>query len=105
VFDVLLAKGEAPPPAGSYKEETVHYLRRLFRRVAEGETTGVIAISPRNVVLIRQLYALRFADDDSGKVEKIDDHGPDALIAGVAPVARRHRKLVELEDAQSEKTS
>ena len=55
-------------------------------------TTQLLAISPAGApVLLRQMRGLEFADDDSGKVEKGDDHGPDALLAGVAPTARRFR--------------
>lgn len=82
-------------PFGSYKIETVGYLRLLFERAAEGKETQTIAISPRNEVLIDQLRGLQFNDVDAGKVEKGEDHGPDALIAGVAPVARRFRRRRE----------
>lgn len=51
----------------------------------------VLAISPGNPELLRQMRGLEFADDDSGKVEKGDDHAPDALLAGSAPIARSHR--------------
>jgi hypothetical protein len=54
-------------------------------------TTAIMAVSPSCSVLLRQLRGLEFKDDDSGKVEKGDDHGPDALLAGVAPTARRFR--------------
>lgn len=78
-------------PFGKFKTETVNYLRLLFSRAAEGHKTRVIAISPTNTVLLRQLRGLQFDDDDQGKVQKGNDHGPDALIAGAAPVAHRHR--------------
>lgn len=51
----------------------------------------VIAISPGNPELLRQIRGLEFPDGDSEKVVKGDDHAPDALIAGVAPIARRFR--------------
>lgn len=105
-------------PFGSYKDESVKYLRRLFRRTArlleereeelkarvralnagqdrEPEPVAlvqVLAIDPEDCpVLARQLKGLEFDDDDVGKVKKGDDHGPDALIAGVAKTARRFR--------------
>jgi hypothetical protein len=78
-----------PVPFGSFKQETVAYLRRLFRHAQQERLVQTIAISPRNVVLIRQLRALQFGPD--GKVRKADDDAPDALIAGVAPIARAHR--------------
>jgi hypothetical protein len=78
-------------PFSKYKVETINYLRRLFERTAAGETTQVIAISPRCSVLLEQLRGLHWKDADAQKVEKGDDHGPDALIAGVAPIAARSR--------------
>jgi hypothetical protein len=41
--------------------------------------------------LVRQLRGLLFADVDLGTIAKGDDHGPDALIALTAPIARRNR--------------
>jgi hypothetical protein len=68
-------------------------------------TSQLIAISPAGCeVLLRQLRGLEFKDDDSGKVEKGDDHGPDALLAGVAPTARRFRAVLEEERAENEST-
>lgn len=83
---------------GSRKDETIGYLRRLFNRTLAGEDIGVIAIDPdRCPVLVGQLMELRFRDDDQGKVEKHNDHGPDALIAGMARAAARHRDLIDQE--------
>lgn len=84
-------------PAGDVvvKREAVGYLRRLFTRTAEGKDMGVIAISPRCETLIAQLRELKFSDADRGKVEKKNDHGPDALVAGMARRARLHRDLID----------
>lgn len=76
-------------PFAKFKSETIGYLRRLFNRAAQGRKTGIIAISPTNVMLIRQLRGLEFGPD--GKVRKVEDDLPDALIAGAAPVAARNR--------------
>lgn len=78
-----------------YKRESVAYLRRLFTRTAEDETTGVIAISPACKVLIRQLRGLEWPEKGGDLPDKVDDHGPDALVAGVAPIARRYRATQE----------
>jgi hypothetical protein len=78
-------------PFSKYKVETINYLRRLFERAAAGHTTQVIAISPRCPVLLEQLRGLQWKDPDAQTVEKGEDHGPDALIAGVAPTAARSR--------------
>jgi hypothetical protein len=82
----------SPVPFGKYKDATKDYLRWLFNRTANDEPTAVIAISPQNPELIRQLRGLTLKDDGSGKIDKEggDDHGPDALIAGAAPIAARH---------------
>ena len=79
----------------AYKQLTIDYLHWLFERTAaqmqkppeERELFGVIAISPRNTELLRQLRGLEYLDDGTGRVRKEDDHGPDALIAGAAPIA------------------
>lgn len=81
-----------------YKDETIGYLRRLFKRTGEGKTTQIIAISPvgeGNQTLLRQLRGLEYQDQDRGTIKKVDDHGPDALIAGAAPIAKRWRQTVE----------
>jgi hypothetical protein len=80
---------------GKHKDDTVGYLRRLFNRTAAGRDLGVVAISPRCDTLIKQLRDLQFRDADQGKVLKHNDHGPDALVAGMARIARRHRDLIE----------
>lgn len=95
----------APIAFGKYKDDTKDYLRALFTRswkaVATRESnlpeddenycdgTRIIAISPANKVVLRQLRGLKMKDDGTGRIEKGDDHGPDALIAGAAPIAVR----------------
>jgi hypothetical protein len=92
-----------PIPFAKYKDDTKDHLRSLFTRSAKSmatrlrdlaedddeycDGTGVIAISPRNKVLLRQLRGLELKDDGTGRIEKGEDHGPDALIAGDAPEA------------------
>lgn len=93
-FTHQYAMGEARSrkvPFGSFKKETASYLRRLFTRTGQGRTTNVIAISPTNTELVRQLRALQSAGD--GLWKKDDDHGPDALVAAAQRIARRHREL------------
>ena len=74
-------------PFNAYKDLGKNYLKHLFDRAAAENTTRVIAISPRCPVLLRQLRTLEVLDDGSGRIRKGDDHGPDALIAGAAPLA------------------
>ena len=80
---------------GKHKDDAIGYLRRLFNRTTEGRDMGVIAISPQCPVLISQLRELQFRDEDQGKVLKQNDHGPDALVAGIARRARMHRDLID----------
>lgn len=104
----------------SYKAEGIGYIRRLLERtladevgipayvdrIAKADWTarrraaevkritaaGTLALSPsRASVTIAQLQELEWADPDAGKVRKGNDHGADALIAEVAPLAIRHR--------------
>lgn len=80
---------------GKYKKESVNYLRLLFKRTAEQRTKRVIAIHPDNERLVMQLKAWRRKDEESEDAIKEDDHGPDAIVAGVAPIARAHRAYIE----------
>lgn len=79
-------------PFGNYKRETVGYLKHLFERARQGERTRIIAISGENAPeLVRQLRGLTKDPRDPELWLKGDDHGPDALVAGTAPIARRWR--------------
>lgn len=75
------------------KRGTADYLKRLFRRAHQRRTRGYIAISPANEVLVRQLRGLESAPD--GLWKKVEDHMPDALVAGASGLARRHREMKE----------
>ena len=110
-WDVVRKMGEdrvraAKIAFGKYKDDTKDYLRALFTRswrtIATRERdldedhddycdgTRIIAISPQNKALLRQLRGLEMMDDGTGRIRKGDDHGPDALIAGAAPVAVKY---------------
>lgn len=78
-----------------YKRETMGYLRQLFKRTAEGYTTRIIAIHPDNKELIRQLKRWERKDEESDETTKVDDHGPDALVAGAAPIMARYRQAYQ----------
>lgn len=84
-----------PVAFGTYKSLCVSYLRMLLRRTLAGETTRVLAISPSNKILLEQMRG--YAQDETGKFEKGDDDAVDSLIAGVQPVAKRHRALLDAE--------
>jgi hypothetical protein len=86
-------------PFNKYKREGIGYLRTLARRAYEGETERFLAIHPSNEELIRQLkWWERKMTAIGGETEdavKVDDHGPDALVAGVALTARKYRAYIE----------
>lgn len=86
-----------PVTFNTAKDVTVRYLRLLLRRTYEGHTTRVLAISPKNVTVIKQMKEYQFKKDESGKFEKGDDDAVDALIAGSYPVAKAHRAAAEKE--------
>lgn len=73
-----------------FKDDTKDWIRHLFNRAKDDQPTRVAAISPRAPVLLRQLRGLKKKDDGTGRIEKGDDHGPDAMIAIEAPEAARH---------------
>lgn len=70
-------------PFGKFKVDLVDYARALFQRTARGEPVMRIAISPRCRVLLRQLRTLEVVEDGSGRIRKGEDHGPDAMLAGL----------------------
>jgi hypothetical protein len=85
-------------------------LAEALERQAKGERLDhpppalrqMLAISPTGCPeLLRQMRGLEFADDDAGKIDKGDDHGPDALLAGVAKAARRFADASTGERAQA----
>jgi hypothetical protein len=82
-------------PFGKYKREAIGYLRTLARRTYFGERERLLAIHPDNEELIRQLKRWQRKDEESDEAIKEDDHGPDALLAGVALTARRNRQYIE----------
>ena len=82
-------------PFNKYKRETIGYLRTLARRTYAGETERILAIHPENEELIRQLKWWRRKDPESDDAIKEDDHGPDALVAGAAHIARKYREFIE----------
>lgn len=85
-----------------HKDHTRDHLRMLFQRSAKAvltrvhglteddddycDGTRIIAISPKNKVLLRQLRSLEF-EEGTGKIKKKEDHGPDALICADARFA------------------
>jgi hypothetical protein len=80
-------------PFGKYKALTIDYLRLLVANTAGADIAPKLAVSPKGCpVLVEQLHQWKYADPDVGRTEKGDDHGPDALVAGAAPVAAKRRR-------------
>lgn len=73
----------------SYKSQSIGHLRHLARRAADGKRTGILAVGGRCPELRRQLRRLEWHDREAGLIAKKDDHGADALVALVAPLALR----------------
>ena len=79
-------------PFGKYKALTIDYLRLLVANTAGADVAPRLAISAKGCpVLAEQIQQWKYADPDAGRTEKGDDHGPDALVAGAAPVAAKRR--------------
>jgi hypothetical protein len=87
-----------------YKRLTINYLNMLFRRAFEGHESAVIAIHPYNEELIRQLKFWERKDEESEDAKKEDDHGPDALVAGVSGIASKNQAMIESMISQSYKS-
>jgi hypothetical protein len=86
-------------PFGEYKVETIKYMRFLAERSfeAQGERivpTQILAISPKNLVYEEQIYEWERKNEETDEAVKENDHGPDASVAGIAPIAKRHRERV-----------
>lgn len=93
-----------PVRFNEYKLLCVRYIRLLLRRTLEAKEAGwppgqkmtrVLAISPKAVRLIEQMQD--YEEDEQDRFQKGNDDHVDALIAGVGPVAKRHRQVVEKE--------
>lgn len=91
-------------PFGKYKALTIDYLRLLVANTANfvaprlDESLSeciapLLAVSEQGCpILAEQLHGWKYADPDTGRTEKGDDHGPDALVAGTAPMAAKRHK-------------
>lgn len=94
MIDVPIVRSK-PIPFNKYKDDAKDYARHLLGRAAKGHKTRILAVSPRNTEFVRQLRGLELVDDGSGRIEKGDDHGPDAMLALLAPTARAVRDRLE----------
>lgn len=80
-------------PFNKFKAVGYDYLRFLVANAHDGKLPHLAVSEQGAPVLAEQLRGLQYADPDAGRIDKGDDHGPDALCAGVAPTAaKRHGK-------------
>lgn len=91
-----------------YKDLSVKYVRLLLKNTYDEKATRVLALAPAgegNKKLIEQLEDLQGKETDPEKVMKGNDDGPDGLLALCAPLARKHRHIIERleQEAKSKK--
>lgn len=80
-------------PFNRYKALGADYLRLLVSNTRSGAVAPLLSIDGQACpVLAEQMRGMKYADPDAGRIEKGDDHGFDALIAGVAPTAAQRVK-------------
>lgn len=76
-------------PFSKWKRASILHIRGMASRAAWGEPFGTLGISSVGCpVLESQLYDLEFKGEDTEDLVKENDHGPDALFAGVAPLVK-----------------
>lgn len=79
----------SPIPFNRYKRAAILHVRGMASRTAWGEEKGTLGISPILCPILQsQMYDLQFKAEDTEDLVKFNDHGPDALFAGVAPDLR-----------------
>lgn len=80
----------SPVPFNKWKRAAILHVRGMASRTAWGEKFGALGIDSQGCpILEQQLYELKFKGEDTEDLVKEDDHGPDALFAGIAPEIRR----------------
>lgn len=82
-------------PFNKFKRDTVQHINWLLDRTAN-EQFPRLAISPTGAPrLLEQMQRLFYDDPETDRIHKEDDHGPDALIAGLAEDARKRDQRVK----------
>lgn len=80
-------------PFSKFKGLGADFLRFLVHNTHTGKVAPVLSIDAKACpVLAEQMQGMKYDDPDAGKIEKGDDHGFDALIAGVTPSAAERTK-------------
>jgi len=79
-----------------YKQLSIKYGRLLLKNATLGpDATRVAAISPRNELLVDQLQMVQQKETNPDLTDKKNDDAVDAWLAKLAPLARRHRHIIE----------
>lgn len=82
-------------PFNKYKRPGIQHINWLLDNTANDRYPR-LGLSPTGVpLLIEQMERLFYDDPETDRVHKEDDHGPDALIAGMAPDARKRTARVQ----------
>lgn len=85
-----------------YKGLAIKYGRLLLKNATDGlDATRVAAISPRAELLVDQLQMVQQKETDPDKIDKGNDDAVDAWLAGLAPLARKHRHLIHQLEASA----
>lgn len=86
----------SPIAFNKWKRAAILQVRGMASRTAWGESAGRLGISGILCpVLQDQLYGLKFKGEDTEDLVKEDDHGPDALFAGIAPEIKKWNEPAE----------
>jgi hypothetical protein len=87
---LILDMADSAVPFAKFKVVALQYAQLLCRRTADGEATRVLAASTEDVPeLLRQMRAAEWKDADTGRTEKGDDHGADAVLTLTAELGYR----------------
>lgn len=82
-------------PFNKYKKPGVQHINWLLANTDEDRYPQV-AISPTGCpVLLEQMERLFYDDPETDRIHKEEDHGPDALIAGMAPDASKRTTRIK----------
>lgn len=78
-----------------YKQLSIKYIRLLLKNSFDEKPTRLLAIDPANEKLSEQLQIVQQKETNPDLIDKGNDDAVDALIARAAPLAIRHRSLIE----------
>lgn len=80
-------------PFNKYKRMTIQHTNWMLGRTYN-KTLPRLTISPKCKRYIEQMRRLEWKDDEIDKIVKVDDHGPDAGVALLAPEANKRQNHI-----------